>query len=131
MLGEMPNAIKDANAALIIEKNNAKAHFVLGNCYNDLNKLDEAMGEYNTSIRLNDDEPDYYFKRAIVYGKEQDFKQCINDINSCLAIDPAHYEAYYWRGVAKVNLGQDGCQDFKIAANKNYQPSVAAFNKYS
>lgn len=130
MLGDISKAMSDANNALLIEKNNAKAHFVLGNCYNDLNKLDEALNEYNQCIKLNTDEADFYFKRGIVYGKMQNFNLCIEDINICLSIDPAHYEAYYWRAVAKVNLKQNACDDFKIAAQQNFQPSVDAYNKY-
>jgi Tfp pilus assembly protein PilF len=79
---------------------------------------------------LNTDEADFYFKRGIVYGKTQDFRNCISDIKTCLSLDPAYYEAYYWRGVAMVNLNQNACADFKIAANHNYQPAVNAFKKY-
>ena len=130
MLGEISKSMADARSALLIDNANSKAHFVLGNCYNDLNRLDSAMFEYNTCISLNTDEADFYFKRGIVYGKTQDFRNCISDINTCLSLDPAYYEAYYWRGVAMVNLNQNACADFKIAANHNYQPAVNAFKKY-
>jgi protein O-mannosyl-transferase len=129
-LGEIPAAIRDANSALAIEKNNPKAHFVLGNCYNDLNKTAEALAEYNACIKLNDSEPDFYFQRAIIYGKTQDFTHCVEDMNTCLAMDPTHFEAYYWRGVAKVNLKLNPCEDFRIGAQNNHQPSVNAFRNY-
>ncbi|MES2680668.1 MAG: glycosyltransferase family 39 protein [Bacteroidota bacterium] len=129
-LGDIPGAMRDANSALAIEKNNAKAHFVLGNCYNDLNKTSEALAEYNTCIKLNDSEPDFYFQRAIIHGKTQDFIHCVEDMNTCLAMDPTHFEAYYWRGVAKVNLKMNPCDDFRIGAQKNHQPSVKAFRNY-
>lgn len=130
MLSDFPKAINDANYVLKTEKNNTKAHFILGNCYNDLNRLDDALNEYNTCIKFDKDEAEFYFKRAIVYGKKQDFKACINEINVCLELNPNYYEAYYWRGVAKVNLKQNACDDFRIAAQKNYQPAIDAFNKY-
>ncbi|HOZ87578.1 MAG TPA: tetratricopeptide repeat protein [Bacteroidia bacterium] len=129
-LGDVPSAMRDANSALAIEKNNPKAHFVLGNCYNDLNKTAEALAEYNTCIKLNDSEPDFYFQRAIIFGKTQDFIHCVEDMNTCLAMDPTHYEAYYWRGVAKVNLKINPCEDFRIGAQNNHQPSVNAFRNY-
>ncbi len=130
MMGDLPKAINDANYVLKQETTNAKAHFVLGNCYNDLNRLEDAMGEYNKCIELDNNEADFYFKRAIVYGKKQDFNSCINEINTCLQLNPNYYEAYYWRGVAKVNLKQSACEDFKIAAQKNYEPAIAAFNRF-
>lgn len=129
-LNDLSKAINDANSALSLEKNNAKAYFVLGNCYNDLNKLNEAIAAYNNSIDLINDEPDFYFKRGIAQGKKQNFEACISDISVCLNINPNYYEAYYWRGVAKVNLKKSPCEDFKFAAQNNYEPAINALNKY-
>ena len=130
MLQDFPKAINDANYVLKTEQNNTRAHFVLGNCYNDLNRLQDAMSEYNKCIELDKDEADFYFKRGIVNGKKQNFNACIKDIDICLKLKSDYYEAYYWRGVAKVNLKQNACDDFKIAAQKNYEPAIAAFNKF-
>jgi protein O-mannosyl-transferase len=130
MLKDLPKAMNDANHVLEKEPDNAKAHLVLGNCYNDLNKLEEAMTEYNKCIELNVEEPEYYFKRAIVFGKKQDFNSCLSDLELCISMKPDYYEAYYWRGVAKVNLRKNPCEDFKIAAQNNFEPAIPAFNKY-
>ncbi|WP_317898573.1 tetratricopeptide repeat protein [Aurantibacillus circumpalustris] len=130
LLGDFSKAINDAQLALKTDVNNSKAHFVLANCYNDLNQLDEAMYEYNKSIELNKNEPDFYFKRAITFGKKQDFISCLNDLIVCTSIRPDYYEAYYWKGVAKINLKQNPCEDLKIAAQHNFEPAVNAFNKY-
>jgi tetratricopeptide (TPR) repeat protein len=130
MLGDIPKALNDARFALQSDKNNAKAHFVAANCYNDMNRLDDAMTEYNKSIELNKNEADFYFKRAIAFGKKQDFKSCLNDLLVCLQLNPAYYEAYYWKGVAKVNLKQNPCEDFKISAQHSFEPAITAFNKY-
>ena len=130
LLGNVPKAMEEANYILARDKNNPKAHFILGNCYNDLNKLDDALREYNACIEFNGDEADFYFKRAIVFGKKQNFSASIRDMDMCLSLSPDYYEAYYWRGVAKTNLKQNACEDFKIAAQKNHEPSIDAFNKY-
>jgi protein O-mannosyl-transferase len=130
MLAENDKAQADAERAIAIEPSNAKAHFVLGNCFNDGNLLDKAILEYDLCISLNGEEPGYYFKRAIAYGKKQRFDLCIEDLNKCLGLDPAFYEAYYWRGVAKVNLKQDPCPDLLVAARQNYEPAVQAFKKF-
>lgn len=130
LLGNVPKAMEEANYILARDKNNPKAHFILGNCYNDLNKLDDALREYNACIDFNGDEADFYFKRAIVFGKKQNFSASIRDMDMCLSLSPDYYEAYYWRGVAKTNLKQNACEDFKIAAQKNHEPSIDAFNKY-
>jgi protein O-mannosyl-transferase len=130
MSGDLPKAMSDARFAITMEKNNARAHFVLGNCYNDLNKLDEALAEYNLCLRINKDETDYYFKRAIVFGKKQEFNSSLNDLTVCTQLNPKYYEAYYWKGVVKVNLKQDPCEDLKIAAENNYEPAIKAYANY-
>lgn len=130
LLKDIPKAMNDANHVLQKDSKNSKAHFVLGNCYDDLNRLDDAITEYNKCIELNNEDPDFYFKRAIVFGKKQDFISCLGDLNVCIEFNPAYHEAYYWRGVAKVNLKQNPCEDFKMAAQNNVQPAIGAFNKY-
>jgi tetratricopeptide (TPR) repeat protein len=130
MLKDMPKAMNDANHVLQTDPNNAKARFVMGNCYNDLNKPDEAINEYNKSIASNPEDPDFYFKRAIAWGKKQNFKQCISDLTVCLDLNPVYFEAYFWRGVAKVNIRENPCEDFKIAARNNIPGAENAFNKY-
>ncbi|MCC6371898.1 MAG: tetratricopeptide repeat protein [Bacteroidia bacterium] len=128
MLGDMAKAITDVNYVLEKEPNNVKAHFTLGNCYNEMNRLQDALKEYNKCIELNTDEAEYYFKRAIVYGKQQNFEASLNDLNLSIRLNPNLYEAYYWKGVAKVNLKQNGCEEFKLAAQHNFQPAITAFN---
>lgn len=130
MLGDISKAVNDAQLAIKTDQNNARAHFVLANCYNDMNRLDEAMAEYNKSIELNKNEADFYFKRAITFGKKQDFSSCLNDLVVCLELNPAYYEAYYWKGVARINLKQDPCEDLKIAAQHNFEPAITAYHKY-
>lgn len=130
MLGDYSKALEDAQRSLSLDAKNAKAHFVMGNCYNDMNRLNDALREYNKSLELDGDDADCYFKRAIVYGKNQEFKASVNDLSTCIELRPVYYEAYYWRGVAKINLGVDGCDDLRIAALRNFKPAVAAFNKY-
>lgn len=120
----------DANAALFKDQKNHKALFVLGNCDNDEGDLPNAISFYNRAIELNNQEPDYYFKRSIALGKQQKFTDCINDLNKCLKLNPNYIEAYYWRGVAKVNLKENPCEDFRRAAENAYAPAKEAYSKF-
>ncbi len=129
-LGDVSKAIADANQSIELEKNNPKAHFVLGSAYDKLNQLNNALVEFNRAMQLDAEDAELYFKRAIVFGKQQDFRNCKNDLDVCLQLRPDFTEAYYWRGVAKVNLKQDACEDFKYAAQKNLEAAVTAYNRY-
>ncbi len=120
----------DAKTALFKDSKNAKAYFILGNCENDQNKLQSAVELYSRAIELNKDEPDFYFKRSIALGKQQNFMECISDLNTTLKLNANYTEAYYWRAVAKVNLNENPCEDFKRAAQGGYQIAQSAFQKY-
>lgn len=129
-LGDVAKAMADANRSLDLEKNNPKAHYVLGSSFDKLDRLEEALGEYNRALQLDAEDAEVYFKRAIVFGKQQDFRSCKNDLDVCLQLHPNYTEAYYWRGVAKINLKQNACEDFKVAAQKSFEPAVNAYNTY-
>jgi tetratricopeptide (TPR) repeat protein len=119
----------DAQTALMKDKQNHRALFVLGNCDNDENNIANAIVFYNRAIELNNDEPDYYFKRSIAYGKQQQFTNCLNDLNTCLQLNPNYVDAYYWRGVAKVNLKQNPCEDFRRGAENNDNSAKEAYQR--
>lgn len=129
-LHDFSKAIEDAEHAVEMDPNYAKSFFILGNCYNDLNQMDKALEYYNKAIALQGQEADFYFKRAIVYGKKQDFQTCLSDLEVCTNLNPLYYEAYYWKGVAKVNLGKNACEDFMISARQNFKPAITAYTTY-
>lgn len=129
-LMDYEKAGKDAVSALEKDKNNNKAYFILGNCANDKNDLVAAIGFYKKAIEYNNSEPDYYFKRAIAFGKQQKFKECVEDLDACLKLDPNYIDAYYWRGVAKVNLKQDPCADLRKAAESGMEIARGVYSKF-
>jgi tetratricopeptide (TPR) repeat protein len=103
---------------------------VLGNCYNDINDLNKALTNYNKAINLANNNPEFYLKKGIVLGKLQDFNGCREQLNNSIELQPDNGEAYYWRGVASVNLNQNPCNDFQQAVKFNYPPASNALNKY-
>ncbi len=130
MLQDIPKAMQDAEYVLKTEPGQPKALFVLANCYSSLNQIDKALTLYNMCIEVVDDDADFYFKRAIAYGKKQDFVSSLQDLDACISLNPGYYEAYYWRGVAKFNLKQEPCRDLRIAADKGLEQAQLAYNKY-
>lgn len=127
--GDLSKAVHDAERAIALEPDHAKAYFVLGNCYSDMNDHEKALKNFDRAISLDPNEAEFYFKRAIVKGKQQQFAQCATDLKEALRLRPGLYEAHYWLGVAMVNLSQDPCPHFLIAARNNFEPAVRAYNK--
>jgi tetratricopeptide (TPR) repeat protein len=130
MLKDFSKAMSDAETILKTEPNNVKANFVVANCYDDLNQLDKAMGYYNKVIALNTSDPSFYLRRAIVYGKLKQFDQCLKDLDASTAINVNYGEAYFWKGVVKVNMNQNPCDDLKKALNLGYTAAGGPLAKY-
>lgn len=130
MLKDFPKAMSDAELVLKTDPNNVKAGFVMANCYDDLNQLDKAMQYYNKVISLNSNDPSFYLRRAIVFGKLKQFDLCLKDLDVSTAINVNYGEAYFWKGVVKVNLNQNPCNDLKKALNLGYTAAEGPLANY-
>lgn len=129
-MNQIEKAINDANNALTQDALNANANYVIANCYNSLNELDKAMFHYNTAIKAEPNDAMMYLKRAILYGKKQQFEHCISDLNQAIYINNQLAEAYYWRGVAKYNINKNSCDDLNKAALLGFEVARSAIKKY-
>ena len=129
-LKDFSKAISDAEIVLKTESNNPKANYVLANCYDDLNQLEKAINYYNKTIVSDSENPLFYMRRAIVYGKMQQFQFCMKDLDMSTAIDPNYAEAYYWKGVVKVNMKQNPCVDLKKAVDLGFSAAQQPLATY-
>ncbi|MBA4239142.1 MAG: hypothetical protein C0448_00335 [Sphingobacteriaceae bacterium] len=129
-LKDFSKAISDAETVLKTDANNPKANYVLANCYDDLNQLDKALVYYNKVISISTENPLYYMRRAIVYGKQQQYQQCLQDLDACTNLDANYAEAYYWKGVVKVNMKQNPCNDLKKAIDLGFTAAQQPLQTY-
>lgn len=130
MLKDYSKAFADAEKANALNPNNHRILFLLANCYDDLNQLDKAMTYYDKVISINPENPMYFLRRAIVYGKMQKFEACLNDLEVTTNLAPDYAEAYYWKGVAKVNLKQNPCSDLKKAIELGFAAAQQPLGNY-
>lgn len=129
-LHDYTKAIADAQAVLKTEPQNIKALYVIATSYDDLNELSRALDYYNKALYFAQDNPLFYMRRAILYGKQQNLHACLNDLDTATSLDPGFAEAYYWKGVAKANLKENPCTDLKKAADLGFEAAVPALQKY-
>lgn len=130
MIKDYSKAIADGEKSFALNKDNPRALFLLANCYDDLNQLDKAINYYNQAINLNPEDPSYYLRRAIVYGKLQQFTTCLQDLDRCTTLNANYAEAYYWKGVVKVNLKQNPCSDLKKALDLGFTAAENPLRTY-
>jgi tetratricopeptide (TPR) repeat protein len=129
-LHDYAKAIEDAQTVLRTDPQNIKAVYVLATSYEDMNRLDLAMDQYNKLIYVANDNPLFLLRRAILHGKMQNFKACLNDLEVATSMDPNFAEAYYWKGVAKANLKENPCQDLKKAVDMGFRTALPALTNY-
>lgn len=129
-LKDFPKAISDAETVLKNDPQNQKAIYVIANCYDDLNQLDKAMTYYDKVISINPENPLYFLRRAIVFGKMQKFEACLKDLEVSTSLAPDYGEAYYWKGVAKVNLKQNPCLDLRKAVELGFTAAQQPLGNY-
>ncbi|MBC7694575.1 MAG: tetratricopeptide repeat protein [Burkholderiales bacterium] len=129
-LKDFPKAMNDAEFVLKTDPDNPNANYVMANCFDDLNQLDKALVYYNKVLIAKPENPLYYMRRAIVYGKMQKFELCMQDLDVCTKLDADYAEAYYWKGVVKVNLKQNPCADLKRAVDLGFSAAQQPLATY-
>ena len=88
------------------------------------------MYNYKTSQSLGFNSDLLFINKAIVYGEIGDFKNAISDLNNAIKLNPQSTQSYYLRGIAKIQLGKDGCNDLLIAKQNNVPNSDKAYYTY-
>jgi len=69
----------------------------LGNAYFYLKEYDDAIKNYDQSIRLNPQNADYYVNRGLAYMSKGDNATAVADFEKALSLDPSNNKA-------KINL---------------------------
>ena len=84
-------AIQMCRTALKRDESNARAHFELGEAYNenyDVNMKNEAMQEYRKAIQLNPNYIEAHFRLASIYRVKNMFDRASEEYNKVIELDP-------------------------------------------
>jgi tetratricopeptide (TPR) repeat protein len=64
---------------------------------------DRAIQDTDQAIRLNPNEPSFYYTSGLAYKKKGDFDRAIQDFNEAIRLNPNFERAYYDRGNAYID----------------------------
>lgn len=125
-LNDFAGAITDYNMALKINPNDYNTFGRRGWAKFNLQLYKDAISDFNKAIEGNWDNPGYYNIRGQAKYRIQDYEGAISDFNkviksiSCGKDDRS--KAYFWRGLVKIDLGQNGsaCLDFRESGKLGY-----------
>jgi len=86
--GRLGEALRELEAAIILDPENAAAHINLGNVYSDLGRVDDAIQEYKTASTLRPDYVDPHYDLGIVYQNLGRFDEAIREYQAAIRLDP-------------------------------------------
>ena len=111
----------------------ANAHYEAGNRLAEQGHLEEAISEYDESIRLDPQYALAHATRGAAYDALGQYQRAILDFDDAIALDldPNLALAYYSRGLAYLNFDQfeQAVQDFDESIRLDPQYADAYFNR--
>jgi tetratricopeptide (TPR) repeat protein len=92
--------------------------FQIGNGYEQMDSLGQAIKYYNIAIEMEKDNYLHFFKRGTVLLKMKSFTRAIDDFNAAIALNPEHHNSFHNRGIARyqAKLHRQACEDWCHAA---------------
>ncbi len=112
----------------------ADAYYNRGNCKKFINDPNGAILDYTVAVKLNHNHHKAFNNRGYIKIELKDYKSAIEDFNKTIAID--NYKTEYTmmalgnRGIAKINLKQDGCSDLKESKKLGNNSLNEIINQY-
>ncbi len=128
--GHPLQAMQDVEKVLAEEPQNARAHFIMGNCLEQNGNYETAIASYNKAIEYGDGDPLFYIRRGIAKVNMHDNQAAIHDFSLVIEKNANNAEAWYWRGMAKQLAGQMPCHDLNKARNLGYKEAEQALVKF-
>lgn len=127
--------IKDSNP-IYHNDNNDDVYNNRGVAKYNLKDYSGAASDFNKAIELNSGESIHRLYKANSLYQLKDFMGVITECN--YMIESFHFnnydknDAYYWRGLAKIQIGQkeSGCLDLSKAGELGFKEAYEAIKKY-
>lgn len=135
-LGDYAGAVEDYDRALEINPDDYNTCVRRGWARFRLNDLTGAVADFSRAVEGNPENPEYLIARGEVKYRLQDFKGAVDDfdrvIDAWYSGKKAKSEAYFWRGLVKVDTGDKnkGCADLARSAKMGYAKAVEVKKVY-
>lgn len=105
-LVEDNKAVEEQDAA-VSRRNEAMEYKDKGNTFVKSKEYESAIKMYTRAIDLDDQVPVFFSNRSQCFLSLEKFKECIEDTDKAIALDPKSTKSYYRQTVAYESLGDD------------------------
>jgi tetratricopeptide (TPR) repeat protein len=133
-LQDYSGAIDDLDKAIELKEDYKEVYYLRALCLVNLNRFDEAAGDFNKVIEIDPFFKDAWFNRAYYIRQNSgDYKEAINDYNRFIELSPGgdHSFALNNRGYAKYKLNdlEGALKDIDNSIGLNMSNSFAYRNR--
>ncbi len=119
-LGDVQGALADYNRALEIRPGHYETYTAQAKARSTLGDYAGALTDLDIALRMRPGTALLHTERAVLRAVLKDFNGALADLDKALRLDPDYTFAYYLRGKAKHETGQNGCPDLHRAHSLGY-----------
>ncbi len=115
--GEYEQATKTLEGLLDEYPNNIRATYTLGECYEKLDRLEDALRCYLLAIKNDESYAEAYYSAAFLFKEQGKYYECVMFLKKATSLEPENGEYFYGLGKVLMELGQpeEAIQAFKNA----------------
>lgn len=93
--------------AIEVDSDHKLAYMSRGSAFLRLERLDDAIADFNHAIRLNPDFPRSYHLRGLAKEKQGTYVDAVADFSKAIELDPGYAAAYYSRATLHTKMGNE------------------------
>lgn len=123
-------AIEDYDKVTSLNENYLNGWYNKANLKRENGLLKEACLDYSKVINIDSTYWQAYNNRALCELGEKKYQEAFLDIEHTIKLKSENVPSYYLRGLIKVELGKDPCDDFSYAYAKGFDNAGIALKKY-
>lgn len=117
-------SIELLSQAIAQDNDHKLAYMSRGSAFLRLDRLDEAIADFDRAIQLNPDFPRSYHLRGLAKEKQGIYTDAIADFSKAIELKPDYAAAYYSRATLHTKMGNedlavDDIQTVQHLTNKN------------
>jgi len=122
--GDWDSALNALSAAIKLEGDTWQAHVNRGGLYDQLNKPELALTDFNRALELNSTQPICFRLRGEFYLGQQKFDLAAADFTRAVLLDSRDAKSLFLRSIARQHLGDSSGAATDLALAKQLNPDI-------
>jgi len=129
--GETADALPYVQEAIKLNDTKCEFYDTRGFIYDDLEKFDSAIHDFNRAISMCPEFGNAYFHKGSCYASQKKYKQALPEYDKAIKLDPEYHLAYYNRAMAYRRTGNNAkaMEDYTKCISLNPEYAAAYVNR--